>query len=594
MSAVDQTPTFKLNLPTFDLRVWHTYVNENFSTIDSVLQHYLDIENLVGVWRNATQYHAGERAVDAQDGAIYECLLDNISASVPTTFAQDRASNPAYWGGFTVQETFKGTWQNSTPYSVQDFIVSGNIYAVCLTSHTSIAAPGVFGDDAVYWIYLINLTGNVLPSITGHGGAYIRARPDETATEYRTPAQVKADLGISNIVTSWNTRIGDVNLTPTDVTNAGALMTSGGTMTGSLTVAPTSGGASVIIDTAGASARNLVGRTSGSNRWVLQVGSPAAESGSNVGSDFTINRYSDAGAFIDAPLTINRASGQLTLTMAAGLPGLSMPRLDAPAGNNRGWAITSSGVMRWLAYASQAAESGGNAGSDYSLARYNDAGNLIDQTLTITRSSGTANFSGALVGNGGSLTINSTIGATFILNKAAATNQCVIIGQNAGLARWQMFFGTAIAETGSNAGSDFSFVAFNDAGASLGNVYSVARSTQIVNFAKAIVNGPSDRSLKENITPLEDSLDKVLALQGVSFNMIGDDSKRRQIGLIAQDVAPVVPEVIQDYVTTVPGEKEGETKEVHKLALDYPKLVALLVEAVKELSERVSSLEAQR
>jgi hypothetical protein len=58
------------------------------------------------------------------------------------------------------------------------------------------------------------------------------------------------------------------------------------------------------------------------------------------------------------------------------------------------------------------------------------------------------------------------------------------------------------------------------------------RSTQVVSFTKTIVNGPSDRTLKENIKPLQDSLAKVLVLQGVSFNMIAD-KEAAWIGLIA-------------------------------------------------------------
>ena len=93
----------------------------------------------------------------------------------------------------------------------------------------------------------------------------------------------------------------------------------------------------------------------------------------------------------------------------------------------------------------------------------------------------------------------------------------------------------------------------------------------------------SDGSLKENIAPLEDALAKVEALQGVSFDWIGDDGQHRQIGFVAQAVEAVVPEVVVDI----------ETVEGMKLGVDYPKLTALLVEALKELSARVAALEAR-
>ena len=93
--------------------------------------------------------------------------------------------------------------------------------------------------------------------------------------------------------------------------------------------------------------------------------------------------------------------------------------------------------------------------------------------------------------------------------------------------------------------------------------------------------------MKENIAPLEGALEKVNALQGVSFNLIATPDKQ-EIGLIAQDVEPVVPEIIQDFQMH---DSEGKAGEV-KLALDYPKLTALLIEAVKTLTARVAALEA--
>lgn len=47
-------------------------------------------------------------------------------------------------------------------------------------------------------------------------------------------------------------------------------------------------------------------------RWAVIKGS-LSESGANAGSDFAINRYSDAGNYIDTPFAINRASGKVTL-----------------------------------------------------------------------------------------------------------------------------------------------------------------------------------------------------------------------------------------------------------------------------------------
>jgi len=49
-------------------------------------------------------------------------------------------------------------------------------------------------------------------------------------------------------------------------------------------------------------------------RWRIVPGNTAAESTGNAGSNFAIERYSDAGALIDTPLSINRASGAVSMT----------------------------------------------------------------------------------------------------------------------------------------------------------------------------------------------------------------------------------------------------------------------------------------
>jgi hypothetical protein len=84
----------------------------------------------------------------------------------------------------------------------------------------------------------------------------------------------------------------------------------------------------------------------------------------------------------------------------------------------------------------------------------------------------------------------------------------------------------------------------------------------------------SDGRFKQNIEPLENSLDKVLQLQGVSYQMNAEAFPKEhfdnaaQVGLVAQEVEKIVPEV----VTTGP---DGYK------AIDYAKLVPLLIESIK-------------
>jgi hypothetical protein len=91
----------------------------------------------------------------------------------------------------------------------------------------------------------------------------------------------------------------------------------------------------------------------------------------------------------------------------------------------------------------------------------------------------------------------------------------------------------------------------------------------------------SDKNLKTNITPIENALDKVLSLEGVEFDFISGVNcgylKKHQIGLIAQDVKKVIPEVV--------GKNNDGT-----LGVSYQHLVAVLVEAIKEQQKEIEEL----
>ncbi|MCA9405457.1 MAG: tail fiber domain-containing protein [Candidatus Omnitrophica bacterium] len=88
----------------------------------------------------------------------------------------------------------------------------------------------------------------------------------------------------------------------------------------------------------------------------------------------------------------------------------------------------------------------------------------------------------------------------------------------------------------------------------------------------------SDRKLKTNIQPLEKSLEKIVSLKGVYFQW--KDSKEedeRELGLIAQDVEKVFPEVV------FPGQDGYK-------AISYDKMVAPLIDAVNTLKKKNDEL----
>ncbi len=89
---------------------------------------------------------------------------------------------------------------------------------------------------------------------------------------------------------------------------------SGGTLSGTLTIKPAAINASLVLNKPASGNANVIScMTNGSLRWTIQPGDATAETGSNAGSNFALYRYTDAGVAIDTPLQINRATGLITL-----------------------------------------------------------------------------------------------------------------------------------------------------------------------------------------------------------------------------------------------------------------------------------------
>jgi len=94
--------------------------------------------------------------------------------------------------------------------------------------------------------------------------------------------------------------------------------------------------------------------------------------------------------------------------------------------------------------------------------------------------------------------------------------------------------------------------------------------------ASGAVLSNSDKRLKENIYTIDNALSRVGNLEGVYFQWNGKEE--RQVGVIAQDVEKVLPEVV------------SEDKNSY-LAVDYSKIVPLLIEAINEQTSIISDLE---
>jgi len=92
-------------------------------------------------------------------------------------------------------------------------------------------------------------------------------------------------------------------------------------------------------------------------------------------------------------------------------------------------------------------------------------------------------------------------------------------------------------------------------------------------------NSTSSIRFKKNVEPLKDSLDKIQKLQGVTYNW--KDTDKPDIGLIAEEVNKIYPDIVRKGEDNIPE------------AIDYGKLTAVLIESVKELTEKVKILEGK-
>ena len=267
---------------------------------------------------------------------------------------------------------------------------------------------------------------------------------------------------------------------PISVTGHAALdlPLAGGTLTGNVTMskaAPT-----LLLSAAAAGQQVSIGlQTNGSYRWLINKSS-TAESGGNLGSNFSIFRYTDAGAFVDTPFGIDRSTGQLSAPMGFGtllikpVSGSLAFNLDSGAGTNTVLYFKAGGLTRWALIRNGTGESGSDAGSNFAIQSYDDAGVLKATPLFISRASNTV----SLVGN---LAITqSAVQALFQLGAPAGYGSSIQLRTGSSI-RWAISR-TADAESGSNAGSDFLVYAYDDSAGALGTALRITRATRAVSM----------------------------------------------------------------------------------------------------------------
>jgi hypothetical protein len=168
--------------------------------------------------------------------------------------------------------------------------------------------------------YVIGQAASALPLIDGTAAVgtsprYARAdhvHPTDTTRAPLASPTFTGTIGGAAMALTGNATIGG-SLGVTGATTMAALTATTGTFSGQLNIGASATVANFLANLNGAAtgARKIQWQTAGLGRWDLGL-TVAAESGLNAGADLALQRRTDAGAILDAPLTISRATGLTT------------------------------------------------------------------------------------------------------------------------------------------------------------------------------------------------------------------------------------------------------------------------------------------
>jgi trimeric autotransporter adhesin len=205
-----------------------------------------------------------------------------------------------------------------------------------------------------------------------------------------------------------------------------------------------------------------------------------------------------------------------------------------------------------------------------------------------TGSTNTASGFGALVGN--TTGVNNTAVGGFALATNTTGNFLTCLGTYCNVTAANLSNATAIGAYATVSESNAMVLGTPASQTGLGNVLvgiDVSSPTNILTVLKggghAIADGwdtYSSRRWKTNIQPLQGALGLVEQLRGVSYDL--KESGKHEIGVIAEEVGEVVPEVVT-Y------EENGKDAR----GVDYSRLTALLIEATKEQDLLIQRQQAQ-
>jgi hypothetical protein len=224
----------------------------------------------------------------------------------------------------------------------------------------------------------------------------------------------------------------------------------------------------------------------------------------------------------------------------------------------------------------------GTTNPGYKLTVDNDALNTNNPALYVKNpNSSTAAVIAEFVGDSDSIQIKNIGTGDYAIYNSQQSNGIALFDGNGGVEI--RYNGATVLEADSNGG---------------------VKVTGQLSATGDVVAYSSDERLKENIKPIESAVDKIKQLKGVTFDWnekseelgFEPSTKTNDVGVIAQDVEAVFPQLVQlapfDIGSDEDGKATSKSGEDYK-TVNYARLTAVLIEAVKEQQQQIDELKAK-
>ena len=512
------------------------------------------------------------------DTGIGRASADNLSLIAGGTETLRLGSNLATFNvGNSGATVFDVQGSNGQLFSVTDSL-TGDLFSVSDVSGVPIF--NVNSSGASTFDGNVSLTnGNLtIPEYIYHSGntdAHIRFQNNRVG--------IYADFGTAGYIDlhdNGNVYIGASNSTALTITSSNASFTGGGTFQSAVT-----------IDSDGAADNYYLNFSeAGSARFTIYENSNNVYFNGWAGHTIFRPRMAGSGSFaVTQGNTQFDTSGNATLAgsctstsfiktggtssqflMADGSVSTSSPQIVASASGNR-WGVNafvaSDGVMEVGKY----------------IDFHTSDGSTADHALRITANGTTAAFSAGITASSATFSSTVDMNATARFNFSANSHGSQFEAASAAQQtfrcdsdKFRIYMGSErfnVTNTG-RVGINKATPAYTlDVNGSVSNI-SIYASHDVAAY--------SDARVKTDIETIPNALDKVNKLRGVTFKRTDEGSTdKRMMGVIAQEVLDVVPEVVNQR------ESDGH------YSVSYGNMVGVLIEAVKELKAEVEELKKQ-